>query len=889
MGVIINKNSESAKLIKETQARSQKYSKGHSKDDDLAAKPNTTGKLANGQKMSGAASNLRDKISQKLGSTNNASIATQIKNFVPYACFYDENTILTKNGELLQVIKFANFTHDETLEESFNLRDSIRSALKETLRSRDFSFWIHTVRREKDIEWLKTKETDSFQYIAHQNWRIVNKFDGAFVNEVYLTVLIRGVDYPLFNLKTMFSFFNKSFLEKTFYGYLQNQHERLMNFCDEIVFKTSKFLPKKLGFYKKDDDFYYSEHLEFFDKILNLINVTSPVPIADISELLNVSKYRLGFNNIAVQNPVKKSVIALFSIKDYQEISVNLVSKLTSLNIELIIYQTYDSANSPLSRQHYQNAAEVFKISKDEEFYQKSGIKDIMESGSGKSHFGEHQISVLIYAANEVELSKRVDLFVHTLSEVGFCMVREDLFNEDVFYGVLPANYEFLKRRKYSHLSRFGAFAITANYPSGNAFPAKWKKPITAFTTIRKTPYFFNFHFSENSAGHTIILGPKGSGASVLSNFLLCESLKLKPKIISLSVNRQSNVFFNAIGGLAKTFYANSTQQSTQEDRLLVNPFILLHSRHERIAKFHDDNLLFVKKFLTGIMQYNTTKMTPAEFEDFEEAFKKMSANIFKVKSVADFASLVTERSNLRRLRRYIDGEYSHMLSTQDDFENFDKVLSINMQHLINDEAAFAIFFDYIFYRMDLELDGNPFIIKLDDIIELFSTDKFKPSVFDSWIRKLQKYNAICLINLDSANVNYLRQYISESFFTQADSIFFMPEKSSLVGNVVSSRKDYEREQAIKQFYRDVLNMPEKDIKSIFSLAQMDERHLMLRHNKVDVVLKFDLSRIPQILLLLSSQQEVEELYNAIKSTLPQNPPFSSIYEKFCMEIGVGS
>jgi hypothetical protein len=142
-----------------------------------------------------------------LSQLKSQGIFSESKNFIPLACFYDENTVLTKNGELLQTIKFSNFTHDETKEDSFDLRRVIRESLLKNLKSRDFSFWIHTIRREKNIEWSDLKQKDSLEYALHKYWRKECKFDGAFVNEVYLTVLIRGVDYPLFSPKTMFYFF----------------------------------------------------------------------------------------------------------------------------------------------------------------------------------------------------------------------------------------------------------------------------------------------------------------------------------------------------------------------------------------------------------------------------------------------------------------------------------------------------------------------------------------------------------------------------------------------------------------------------------------------------------------------------------------------------------
>ena len=42
--------------------------------------------------------------------------------FVPYSCLFDPNTILTKNGELMQIIKITGFTYEVITNEEADLR-----------------------------------------------------------------------------------------------------------------------------------------------------------------------------------------------------------------------------------------------------------------------------------------------------------------------------------------------------------------------------------------------------------------------------------------------------------------------------------------------------------------------------------------------------------------------------------------------------------------------------------------------------------------------------------------------------------------------------------------------------------------------------------------------
>src|SRR5690606_1134626 len=71
--------------------------------------------------------------------------------FIPFVCHYSENSILTKNGELLQVIKVTGFNHESITSEVVNLREAIRDSITNHIKSNNFALWLHTVRRKSNI------------------------------------------------------------------------------------------------------------------------------------------------------------------------------------------------------------------------------------------------------------------------------------------------------------------------------------------------------------------------------------------------------------------------------------------------------------------------------------------------------------------------------------------------------------------------------------------------------------------------------------------------------------------------------------------------------------------------------------------------------------------
>src|ERR1700761_569126 len=75
-------------------------------------------------------------------------------NFVPYACHWNDNTIVTKNGEILQAIKITGLIQEKlggkTAES--NLRAKIREAILQHVDATQYAVWIHTVRSRKSLK-----------------------------------------------------------------------------------------------------------------------------------------------------------------------------------------------------------------------------------------------------------------------------------------------------------------------------------------------------------------------------------------------------------------------------------------------------------------------------------------------------------------------------------------------------------------------------------------------------------------------------------------------------------------------------------------------------------------------------------------------------------------
>ncbi len=67
------------------------------------------------------------------------------EDFIPIACHYDKNTLLTKNGELLQILQINGINSERISKQLSNLRGVVRSAIRNNVEGDKLAFWIHTI------------------------------------------------------------------------------------------------------------------------------------------------------------------------------------------------------------------------------------------------------------------------------------------------------------------------------------------------------------------------------------------------------------------------------------------------------------------------------------------------------------------------------------------------------------------------------------------------------------------------------------------------------------------------------------------------------------------------------------------------------------------------
>lgn len=758
--------------------------------------------------------------------------------FIPFACHYDPETLLTKNGELMQTIKMVGFSFESVESKGLDLRETIRTALQDGITSNSFAVWFHTIRRKKNLN-PKGEYTELFPNYVHEAWKTKHDWEHRYTNELFITIVRDGETGTIKNaprfLRSLFPARDNT--ERHIQLHLM--HEELKAVTTRVLSHLQSYGARKLGTYK-ENDIHYSEPLRFLGKILKLTEEEIPLTECDLSAVLATHDVTFGFDTLEVRSPAQERRFgAILTIKEYRELSLASIDEFLQLPEEFIVTQCMDFIQSKRALKQFQYQNYITTLSKDEHLAKVSGLRDIVESDHGRAtDYGEHQLTILLLAEDVKHLNRYIESSVEALSSLGIVAMREDLRLEDCYWAQLPGNFPFLKRLKPINASRIGGFANLSNYPAGKATGHLWGPAVTVFSTAAQTPYFFDFH--SGKVGHTTIIGPNGAGKTVLLNFLLSEARKFNNKLFFFDQNHGAEIFIRALGG-------KYTSISTQQSSVAMNPLQLPDTNANR-----NFLLLWTEALMRGTD--GVPLSTPDELL-IEQALVHLLGLPAEQRHVRGLAYLIGTKNPELAQRLSIwhsGGRYASLFDhPKDMLDMSNPIAAFEMAEVVQEKLAGAATLLYILHRIAMQMDGSPTIIVLDEAWEMLDNPIFAPRMH-SWLEALTSQNALAILATESVD-DASKSSLNQTMFSDIATQIYLPN-----------------EQA-GEAYKTVFGLNNTEFKFL-ELMDADEHHFMLKKGGDTIVAKLSLKGMDEILSVLSATPEALVKMHELIATHGESP-----------------
>lgn len=486
--------------------------------------------------------------------------------FIPVACHYDKNTLLTKNGELIQIIQIDGVYSQIVRDDLVNLRSIIRDTIKKNINSDAFAFWVHTIRRKENLD-DPAPYPDLFSANVHNIWRDKNYWDDKFINTLYISIVYHKPNLEISSVQSFLNSLSGQVLDKFHSDYFTNAALKLHQAVDNILQDLDFFGVRRLGIrYEEDEAF--SELVFLFRRIVNLNELPQPIPITDFSLSLGTHHYVVGNNQMQVKDKDGLTFASIISLKEYHEMSSEAIELLLNLPMEFVATEAFHFISKSKAIEKIAHTKYILDVSRSEEILHDRNIDTMVNMEDKGVNFCNQQISIMVLDDDQEILTNNVARASAELSKRGIVHVLEDINLEQTFWAQLPGNFSFLKRMEPTTVDNVAALASLYNFPTGNA-TSPWGAAITLFRTEQGTPHFMNFH-DDRGIGHSGIFSPSGGGKTVLLNFLVAQTMKFVPTLVYINNNNRSKIFLDAIDGRYKDYNVNDLEIESNQNTILT-------------------------------------------------------------------------------------------------------------------------------------------------------------------------------------------------------------------------------------------------------------------------------------------------------------------------------
>lgn len=626
------------------------------------------------------------------------NLETSINNFMPIACHYNYETLLTKNGELIQTMKInglgsASFSHDLLM-----IQSSVRASLMKYFDDDDIACWVNNVRDKANID----DDANYEHFLAknvHSVWQERHLLHETFVNTIYISFVYK---HKIINNNS----FQKFIDHLSFTASAQLHDEYLEASCialgvvvNNIIDDLAKFNPIKLKIIQKND-VYFSENLQFYHRLISQKNEEIPVTFHGAYAFYQNYSYTLSNYIMQINNEVEDIFISVISLKSHQEISLESLNEILHLPVKITISEMFYPSIASKASEHSKYQEYILNVSKDTDLVNILKIDQMIKpKDNRKNSFFERQISITVTNTNEMSLENDIHKVSKALSYIGLLNVVEDVWLENSLWAQLPGNFSYLKRTSYTTIDLVAAFVNFYSHPIGNP-KSFFGKALTILKTIHNNPYYFNMHNAEGE-GLVCIIGKKQAGKSLIANFLVSESTKYKPQIIYIASDYSSKIFLEGLGGF-------------WDDKIILNPFLTFTS---------DEDVELFCNILTSVTK--NTDLQLSEREELYEVVKKLSP---KKRTLLNILNKLDNNLSIKLKFLLENDDYTNFLSDKDEIEEIFKqdivcfdLIKFTEQYFYNKyyEAA-QLPKERAVFSANLELNNNVRALIIDYILKYY-------------------------------------------------------------------------------------------------------------------------------------------------------------------------
>lgn len=468
------------------------------------------------------------------------------------------------------------------------------------------------------------------------------------------------------------------------------------------------------------------------------------------------------------------------------------------------------------------------------------------EIDRGEHVMGEHHWSLAVHTDRWEDLEPGAAAARARVTDMGAVVATEDMAMEGAFFAQMPGSPGFLRARAGSVSSvAFTALSSMHAHPKGE-LKHHWGRPLFRLRTTGGTAYDHGMHLRD--VGHTLIIGPNGSGKTVWIAFclVLLDALVGGQGGTQLLLDKDgaNEITVRAMGG--------SYARLKRGEDSGVAPLKALKNDEASLAWLHE--------FVTGlVMADGRGTLTPEDNRRLATGLAFIMRLPPAMRSLAGLREFLGHGDALgagARLERWVSGgALGWAFDGDTDLIDFDRrVAAVDPTALLTDQVVMPPLAAYLLHRANAVMDGRRAVLWADEFRAYLPDARFARGFEDFALTGRKKNWSLCVAT------------------QQPEHILDHPIGPSLVGQC-KTRVLCRNPDARPGPYRDGLGCTAREFKAVSQDMLAGPHSVLIKREERSVLCRFDLSALPQHIAVLSGTERSVRLLRDVIAQVGTDDP----------------
>ena len=389
--------------------------------------------------------------------------------------------------------------------------------------------------------------------------------------------------------------------------------------------------------------------------------------------------------------------------------------------------------------------SQIFKTSGgtiDQDALEMVGTTDtaLSEASSGLVKYGYYTANVVVFSEDAGQLDQSAREVKRLINNLGFVARVETVNTVEAYLGTLPGDGIRNVRRPMMHTLNLADLLPLASVWPGLAyapcpFYAEKSPPLMFAATEGSTPFRFNLHVGD--LGHTLMIGPTGSGKSTALALIAAQFRRYKgASLFAFDKGRSLEVLTRAVGGQHFAVAGDAG-----ESELNFAP----------LSKITDPAWFGpINDWCGYLFELQDLKLSPPQRSELHRALVSLRDGDGD-RTLTTLQITIQDRDMKEALQPYtISGEMGAMLDSVEDGLSLSDWSCFEIEDLMNrsDRVRLPVLL-YLFTAIERAMTGQPCLLILDEAWLMLGHPVFKEKLRE-WLKVLRKANCAVIVATQS-------------------------------------------------------------------------------------------------------------------------------------------